>query len=307
MNDKLITPMRAADLKGNAALITTFPVWASAKMDGYRATTQRNSVWSKNNKLIPNGFVQRMLGHDTFQLLDGELIVGDPADDPLQRTSSGVTTRTGEPDFTLYVFDDLTDLSAPFDQRLAKLRKRFPKGSFGRVKLVPQKLVRTQAELDAFEDECVAAGYEGVMVRSLDGHYKQGGSEPRSTVTEMLVAKLKRVEHHEAKVLKVHEQMANKNEATKDEIGRTKRSTAKAGKVGKGVLGGCTVQGISGRWKGVTYDVGTGFSDEQRAILWTERAGVPGRIMKIETGRTPATFKKPQFPRFKDWKWDGDL
>jgi ATP-dependent DNA ligase len=250
--------------------------------------------------------------------------VGDPRDPgSLQRTSSGVTTRTGEPDFTYWVFDDLARPDLPFNIRLDRLAERVKRQlKSTRVQLVPQVVAKNCGDVVKWEAKWVAEGYEGVMVRAASGHYKQGGAEPRSTLNEMLVAKLKRVEHHEARVLSVFEQMENTNEATRDAIGRTKRSTAKAGKVGKGVLGGCRVQGISGRWEGVIYDVGTGFNDKQRAELWEQhllmetrrREGrksvfnpVVGRIMKIQTGVTPATFKAPQFPRFVDWKWEGDL
>lgn len=305
----IITPMRAADLKGNIAPVERhYPVWVSVKLDGYRATTQDSAVLSKNNKPIPNGFVQQELtARKVYAGLDGELIVGAATGDPLQRTSSGVTTRSGEPDFTFHVFDDLTVVGLPFNKRIEVLRHRLAGGSLGRIQIVPQKLVRNAQELDSFEDWAVAAGYEGIMVRAFAGEYKQGGTEPRSTIPELYVAKLKRTEHFEAVVLSVYEQMANTNTATKDELGRTKRSTHKAGKIGKGVLGGCVVRGIGGRWDGVTFEVGVGWNDVQRAQLWTERAGVPGRIMKLQTGRTPKTFVKPQFPRWVDWKWEGDL
>lgn len=318
----LITPMRAADLKGDLSLIQPhhYPVVLSPKFDGYRATTQPGFapgegsasivVYSKNNKPIPNAYVQQQLNHWAYTMLDGELIVGDPLEPgSLQRTSSGVTTRTGEPDFNFWVFDDIARLDLPFISRLARLSERFKKqlrGGGSRVCLVPHKIVLNVKELIAYEAQCVAAGWEGVMVRSREASYKQGGAEPRATLTELEVAKLKRKEHHEAKVLSVYEQMENTNEASRDEIGRKKRSTAKAGKVGKGVLGGCHVVGTAGRWEGVEYDVGGGWTDAQRAKLWVT-GDMIGRIMKVETGVTPATFKAPQFPRFVDWKWEGDV
>jgi DNA ligase-1 len=270
----LVTPMRAADLKGDLTLIAEhhYPVVLSPKFDGYRATTQPAQgpiaqagmrdiiVYSKNNKPIPNAYVQQQLGHWTMTMLDGELIVGDPLEPgSLQRTSSGVTTRAGEPDFNFWVFDDIARLDLPFISRLARLSERFKKQLRGtRVCLVPHKIVLNVKELIAYENLCVKEGWEGVMVRARDGDYKQGGVEPRS-------------------------------------------------KVGKGVLGGCRVIGVGGRWDGVRYDVGGGWTDAQRAELWAVRDTLAGRVMKVETGITPDTFKAPQFPRWVDWKWEGDL
>ncbi len=306
-----IVPMRAADLKGSLAGVR-YPVIASPKLDGYRATVQRHvetiGVYSKNNKLIPNEFVQNELSFPGYVGLDGELIVGNPtAPGSLQATSSGVTRRAGAPDFVFWVFDlPGCGLDRPFNVRLQVLTAKFAHGHL-RVKLVPHKIIASEAELEAYEAWCVEQGYEGVMLRDPFGIYKQGGLEPRSTVAELYVAKLKRVEDFEAVVEGSYEQMENANAATKDELGRTKRSTAKAGKVAKGVLGGLQVRGINGRWTGVAFDVGTGFTDAQRAELWAQRHALIGRIVKVTSGRTPATFVKPQFPRFKDFKWKGDL
>lgn len=326
MSNRLFVPMRSADLSGDITLIVPhLPCYLSPKLDGYRATVQGDNtgmpcVFSKNNKPIPNGYVQRMLSQELFVFMDGELIVGSPTEPgSLQRTSSGVTTRAGEPDFTFWVFDDLSGgTDKPFEHRLRTLKARVGKGLPWRfVKVVPHQLVKTLEEAIAYEAKCVAMGYEGVMARARLGAYKQGGAEPRATLTQLEVAKLKRVEHHEARVVGVYEEMENANEATRDELGRTKRSTHKAGKRGKNTLGGCHVVGVGGRWDGVAYDVGGGWTKPEREALWgihnSKTAGrlgyqpLVGRIMKVETGITPPTFKAPQFPRFVDWKWQGDM
>lgn len=113
----LVKPMKSADLEGDVTKVK-FPCWGSPKLDGYRATVQECPddqsvggrvywpvVLSNNLKPIRNRFIQKILSDDRLLGMDGELIVGDPADDPFNRTSSGVTRAEGEPDFKLYVFD----------------------------------------------------------------------------------------------------------------------------------------------------------------------------------------------------------
>ena len=56
------------------------------------------------------------------------------------------------------------------------------------VEILPQAEIETSADLGAYEIEQLDAGYEGIMVRSVDGHYKYG----RSTENEGLLWKVKR-------------------------------------------------------------------------------------------------------------------
>jgi len=309
---KLITPMRAADLEGDVSKLK-YPLWASPKLDGYRATVQLNEfldpcLLSKNNKPIRNIFTQALFGDVNLVGLDGELVVGDVRNDPLQRTSSGVTAAKGEPDVRFYVFDDFSYPAdnLPFEQRLDNLlarRTRLP----ARVVIVQQVLVKSEAELLKLEAKWLDEGYEGVMTRSPNGPYKQGGAEPRATVAEGYCSKLKRRQDAEARIIGYTEQTENTNEATKDELGRTKRSSAKAGKVGKGVLGSLQVVGVNGRWKGVEFDIGNGWTAKQRADLWAVRKTLLDRIVKFKHGKTPKTFDKPQFPIFADFRGAEDM
>ena len=55
-------------------------------------------------------------------------------------------------------------------------------------------------------------GFEGAMVRSLDGRYKNG----RSTLREGLLLKVKPWKDSEAEILEVYEMMRNENEEEKE-------------------------------------------------------------------------------------------
>ena len=77
------------------------------------------------------------------------------------------------------------------------------------VRVVPQVLVHNEEELRAFEEKCLAEGYEGAMVRSLEGPYKCG----RSTVKEGYLLKVKRFEDGEAEILEVAARLARQGDA----------------------------------------------------------------------------------------------
>lgn len=257
-------PMLAspADLKN-----LRFPLLASPKLDGIRCSIVNDVPLSRKLKPIPNRHISHTLGA-TMLLdgFDGELIVGSPTDkDVYRNTSSGVMSHDGEPDFTYWLFDIHDRPSAYFD-RLQYLQDAvarinpITKLSL-RVKVLEHKLIRDMDELAEYEQEQVTLNYEGVMLRDMAAQYKFG----RSTAKEGILLKLKRFEDSEAVVLDVVEEMHNGNVAQKDNLGRTKRSSAKAGKTGKGTMGTLVVRDLK---TGVEFEIGTGFTSADRITLW---------------------------------------
>src|SRR5258707_792756 len=94
-------------LAGDAPKDITFPVMASAKLDGIRCIVVNGVALSRSFKPIPNKHVQKILA-EGFDGLDGELIVGEPgAPDVYSKTNSAVMSQDGTPDFTFYVFDNI--------------------------------------------------------------------------------------------------------------------------------------------------------------------------------------------------------
>ncbi|MEQ1697859.1 MAG: hypothetical protein ABL901_18660 [Hyphomicrobiaceae bacterium] len=279
-----------------------FPVLASPKLDGIRCIIRDGVAFSRNLKPIPNAFIQKCLAG--LPELDGELICGSPVgNDVWNRSNSGVMSRDGEPDFLFHVFDHVE--SGPFKDRLATARHlvadKFTPGS--RLIMVPHIHIGTMDLLNTKEQQWIDDGFEGMMIRDPNGPYKFG----RSTTKEGYLLKVKRFEDHEATVVGVVEQMRNENEATKDALGRTKRSTAKAGKVGKGTLGAfeCEFQRVS-NVDGISsshtaFELGSGMNDAQRAEFW--KTPPIGALVTFKCqGFTPDGM--PRFPIFKGIRQD---
>lgn len=251
MTTKLIAPMLSATVEDVATL--PYPLLASPKLDGYRATVQEGELLSRNQKLIPNAFTQKLYGCSKYEGLDGELIVGLPtAQDVFSATSSGVRRADGNPNVKFYVFDGLARGVTPFNVRLDYLRSRYAEDP--NIVIVEQVWVNTAKELLAYESRALATGYEGVMLRKADGLYKQG----RSTAREAYLMKLKVFEYDNARVLQVIEGQHNTNEDVKDAFGHAKRSTKQAGMVPAGTAGGFRVLGLTGPFKGTEFHVGAG-------------------------------------------------
>lgn len=286
-------PLLASALK-NGAMPSAWPVYGSPKLDGIRAINfEEDGLLSRKLKAIPNEYVQGVYGSQLLDCLDGELIMGDPtAPDAYRKTMSAVMSADGEPDVTFYVFDYVKEgwpyhlRKSELEKRVTALREEF---GFEGVVLVEQVELRNEAELAAYEEKCLALGYEGIMIRSINGEYKFG----RSTVNEGTLLKVKRFLDAEAEIIGVEELQHNQNVATTNELGRTKRSSHKAGKAAGGTLGALVCRTP----QGVTFGIGSGFDVAERARLWGLRATLPGQLVKYRY--FPSGSKEaPRFPTY---------
>lgn len=265
-----------------------YPLLASPKLDGIRALVMDGTIVSRNFKPIPNLHVKHLFSKPEFNGLDGELICGDPcAPDAFRKTTSAVMSHLGRPtEVRFHVFDNFLH-RAPFHQRLEEIQSH----TSSLIYPVRHQVVRHEAELITFEEECLLKGYEGVMLRDLYGPYKHG----RSTFNEHTLMKLKRFADDEAIVIRVEEQMQNNNELTRDALGKAKRSNHQGNMVGKGTLGSLRVMGLTGPYKDVEYSVGSGMDDAIRAAFWANPPiGYVIRVKYFPSGSKDA----PRFPVF---------
>ena len=267
-----------------------FPVLASPKLDGVRVIVNDGVVYSRNFKRIPNDHVQALFGRKECEGFDGELIVGPATSDTVfQSTTSGVMTGSGKPDVVFHVFDD-TSINDNFENRYYQLDRRVKKKCRGiKVALVSHIHITNLKDLLDFEEECVAQGYEGIMIRDPHSKYKHG----RSTTKEGGLLKVKRFEDDEAVVIGVEELMTNNNAQELDNLGHKVRSSKKEGMVPAGKLGALIVKHKTfGEFK-----IGSGFTEDARIKLWRERDELKGRLAKFKY--QPSGVKdKPRFPVF---------
>jgi DNA ligase 1 len=255
-------PMLASPLAAVEDL--SFPVLASAKVDGIRSMIVNGKLVSRTLKPIPNRAVCKALEAILPEGADGELVYGDT----FQSATSAVMTQTFVPEngerFTFYWFDYVKDApEKQYSERMNDLIEFCSEAKMDSdvvevVPLYPQPIDTVDA-LDAYEAEVLEDGFEGVMLRKPDGKYKFG----RSTAKEGLLLKLKRFEDDEAVVIGVEE---------------LRRTDAEDNKVPGGVLGALVCET---RDK-VRFKIGTGFSAELRKELWKQRKELVGKWAKFK-------------------------
>jgi DNA ligase-1 len=289
-----------------------FPLVIQPKLDGIRAHVQRDDagrirVFSRSLKLIPNGEIQAALAREEFLGLDGEIIVGDPTAEDCYRTTSSFAmsvSKRGAP-WTFYVFDrvDQPHLSATLrDQGLVNVVRSLRAEGHDFIEKVASVTCDSMEELDRVEAFMLEQGHEGAIARVPGAAYKHGRSTPSGPLI-----KVKRFIDFEAEVIGVYEENHNANAAVTNELGRTARSTAKDGLIGKGTLGGLVVRALNGPAEGIEFKVGTGFSAAERKVLWinSTNGGLNGRVAKVKS--FPIGVKdKPRHPVFLGWREEAD-
>lgn len=282
-------------LASPAGELIRLPALLSPKLDGIRCLIIDGVACGRSLKPLPNKYVQQLFGRQEFNGLDGELIVGSPvAKDVFQQTSSGVMSVEGEPAVIFHVFDDFIETGG-FQRRLHTAQRRIRKKKH--FQEVHHHVIQVADDLNRWEEGYLAMGYEGVMLRHPDGPYKHG----RSTAKEGWLLKVKRFEDSEAQVLGATELMHNANEAKRNELGQLERSSRKAGKVGKQMLGALMVKDLK---TGVEFDIGTGFTEDQRKLLWAQ--DLVGKVVKYKFQPT-GVKEKPRFPVFLGFRDQVDM
>lgn len=254
-----------------------YPVLATPKLDGIRCLMVDGVAMSRSMKPIPNQYVQEQL--KGLHGLDGELMVnGD-----FNQVQSGIMKKTGEPDFTFHVFDNWS-LEYGYPLRLEDTEWHITNK---RVKVLNPVKIASEDALMLYLDECLAKGYEGVMIRQPNSKYKFG----RSTVKEGILLKIKKFFDDEAELLEIIEAQHNLNEQDYDELGYSKRRSCKDNLVPAGTAGSLVV-----KWNDKTFRVGfgPGFTDEKKQWIWDNRDSLLGELVKFSYQE----LSKVGIPRF---------
>lgn len=278
-----------------------FPVYGSRKIDGFRCVLGSKPLTSR---MVPfrNPFVLSQLsGLLPDTLLDGEIVVGSrKGKGVLQRTSSGVTSGAGEPDFTFWVFDT-PQVGYTYADRIALTRQLIHSLRHPRIRLLKQRLIANINELEEYIEQSLILGYEGIVIKDPRGHYKEG----KSSINQGMQMKIKPFIDAEARVVGWYEEQHNTNAAVKDPTGKSKRSSAQSGKIGKGRLGGFILEG--------DIRVGGGFTQQQRIELWKIIQANPealrGKLVKYKKQQVGEKDKPrhTSFEEFLDFRPEWDL
>lgn len=275
-----------------------YPVFCSEKLDGIRCVIVNGKALTRSLKPIPNLYIRQILEDMAKNfpniIFDGEIIVGKT----FQETTSAVMSFDGEPEFIYNIFDNILSNcnDVPFIFRLESLNKiKTNLPPFCRV--IEQKKIHNQEELENFYKEKLEEGKEGIIVRSINGIYKYG----RSTEKEEIIGKLKPFIDQEFKIVGFEQYHENHNKQEKNELGYTKKSNKKEGLVPLEMLGSFICEHPLGH-----FNVSSGLTQEQRIQFWKERDSLIGKIIKVKY-MSVGIKDLPRHPVFLGFRSEDDL
>ena len=264
-----------------------------------RALVIDGVVYSRSMKPIRSRQVQELFGKPEYNGFDGELIVGNPfAKDVFQRTTSSVMSEDKPDSVVFYVFDlwDMPDQE--FRTRRLHLQMKMKQYGWDNPLCSPApRLCENKEEVLDELAKIERVGGEGLILRSPYSGYKYG----RSTQKQGWLLKVKFFEDDEFEVIGFEERMHNTNEAKKNELGHTERSSAKEGLVPMDTLGSLVL-----KYGDTSFKCGTGFSDELRKEIWDNKERYLGKLAKIRY-MSVGSKTLPRIPSFKGFRDREDL
>lgn len=285
------------------------PLIIQPKLDGIRCIiNEERRARTRTLKPIPNKWIARTLRSMALPPgIDGEILTYNKEGtiDSFNDISSKVMTEQGTPDFKYHIFDYVSNYSY--------LDRMIIVNGFGILeqpflKLVDINVCYNMHEVLVRHDMNLRAGFEGSILRTDKGAYKHG----RVTLKQSFLMKLKPRERGEAIIVGFEELMHNENREEVDERGYMKRSHHKENLVPSGMLGAFMVKDLK---SGVCFNVGNGFTEEQRKMYWRHRymtgLGVnsvfplTGQIIVYEYSEVRSKKDKPMeivFKGFRDRK-----
>ena len=161
-----------------------FPCFVQPKLDGLRCVMylhkgkvvaqSRTGNHFKSMDDITDSLVP-FFEENPQVVLDGELYTKDIPFEVL----AGLIKRQKKSDedteilnLITYNIYDMVDLKAPFSERISFLEKQFSNGKYPKVKFVETHKVEDVTEFRKMFSEFVANGYEGIMLRNINGLYR---------------------------------------------------------------------------------------------------------------------------------------
>lgn len=238
-----LKPHRAIDLEEDKL---RFPLITMPKIDGVRGVNLDGTIKQRTLKPIGNKAIVQMFSGELFRGMDGELAVaGQETHWDLCRLS-GSLVRGGKhnrTDVEWHLFDYLHPavISLPYIERLSVLQRHVREiqehynGTAGvaRLRVVPHAVAHNLGDFLTAENSYIDLGYEGIVARDPNGAHKSG----YSTLKSGGYLRRKPFVDFEGEVLSFTEAKENTNEAKINELGRSERSTHKAGMVPKAMIG----------------------------------------------------------------------
>lgn len=271
-----------------------YPCYASIKYDGFRVAIKDGKTVLNSLRELDNVHARNKLTSiPELEAHDGELVMLPLNDNKcFNRCQSAFRAAKGEPEFHFVVFDRINELT--FEERwVSHTKSDYPDWV---IVDTPVK-IENREQLDMYVDEVLADNHEGVCLRQGDSLYVYG----RATFTKQQLLRIKPMETAEGEIVDFECEYENTNEATVNALGRSKRSSAKDGKVAKDTLGKLICK--TERWGLCKI---SGFSDDFADEVWQNKEKYRGELAHFNFQEI-GSIDQPRLAKFKGIRARADM
>jgi len=296
-----------------------FPCGAQPKIDGVRSINMAGTLTGRSLDPFEGYGITEYFSRPDFIGLDGEMTLGDKpnSEERLCSLTTGAMGRfkgvTEMPDLHWWVFDNLRRPALQYKDRYADLRDLVDRLRHPCIHLVPMQIVTSMSQLREIIAQHSEDKYEGTIIRNLTAPYKPG----RATKKGQELWRVKPWADFEILVTGITEGRMNLNEAKKNTLGRTERSSAKDGQVPNGQVG--SIQGtllkdfvdpLTGKLlfkQGLPVTAGSGkMTEKEAADFFKNPDKLIGHYAKVKH-MTHGVKDLPRFPTFESLRLRQDM
>ena len=287
-----------------------YPCYFQPKIDGVRALNLNGTLTGRSLDPFKGTGITEHFSRPEFLWLDGEMTLGnDPASaDRLCAATTGAMGRfkgvDAMPDLHWWVFDYLKNPEQSYAQRHAQLVSLVQELNNPRIHVVAYQVCHNRADLNSWISWAFNSGYEGAIIRNPEAPYKEG----RASKKGQELWRVKPWADAEVLVTSITEGAKNGNEAKKNSLGRTERSSAKAGMIPNGMVGaihGTLLADFHDPFtgallfsKGLEITIGPGeMTDEEAKHYWENPSEIVGKCVKFRH-MTHGVKNLPRFPTY---------
>ena len=280
-----------------------YPTRPSYKLDGIRVVFYKTGqMFSRSLKPIRNIQLHKRFAHlkelakRTNTTFDGEFYSHKLT---FQEITSQVMSMDKPLDDSLefHCFDCIVndEPNMSFESRYQYYCRELQNIPF--INIVNHYYAISKDQIDAMFEIALKKGYEGLILRNIQGRYKFG----RSTEREGFLLKIKPFKTFDAEIIGVEERMENLNESKTNELGESfKRNTVDA-KKGTGIASTFVV-----KYKGKEMKVTLTGDVQYRRMIWkTRNTSCIGRMIEYKAMLIGAK-DVPRHPVFLRFRKDRD-
>lgn len=300
MKERNFSPLLAPNEEVNLNELS-YPLLVSTKMDGGRILIKNGGICTRSLKEVPSKQInEKLLGiakytSDKNIFLDGELYAHNLNFQQIiscmmtmnytdknsikkwNELSPNLSREEALNSLQFHCFDcvETEDYSSPYIDRIKNMEKHAVVLQDNPFTVISQKLCNTPEQIENYFQEVISKGYEGLIIRSINGKYKWG----RATLREQIIWKYKPWSTIDSKIIGIVQATRVNEDAEKTitELGRSRTSKRQEDRHLINKANAFIVD-----YEGKELSVPIAMTNEQKTYIWNHQDEYIGKFVEYK-------------------------